>query len=181
MGEAREGKVAISRPLRGTKRELVELACKNAASVLRERDEKAASARAVLEELRQRLHLTRLPRRIECYDISTIQGRHSVGSGVVFTEAMPDKANYRRYRIRQVQGQDDFAMLAEVFSRRFRPEKVQAEGVPDLVVVDGGNRPAQRGAVDHPGTGVGGAFRSGIPCQKPHPAGCGISLDRKER
>ena len=138
LGETRGRKVAISRPLRGTKRELVELACKNAGASLRERDEKAASARAVLEELQQRLHLERLPHRIECYDISTIQGRHSVGSGVAFSDAKPDKANYRRYRIRHVLGQDDFAMLAEVFSRRFRPEKVDKEELPDLVVVDGG-------------------------------------------
>ena len=138
LGEARGKKVAIARPQRGVKRELVELAGKNAAAALRERDEAAASAEAVLEELRQRLLLSRLPQRIECYDISTIQGRHSVGSGVAFAGARPDKASYRRYRIRDVQGQDDFAMLAEVFSRRFREEKVAKEGLPDLVVVDGG-------------------------------------------
>jgi excinuclease ABC subunit C len=138
LGETKGRKVAIARPLRGTKRELVELACKNAAAALRQRDEKAASAQAVLGDLRQRLHLARLPRRIECYDISTIQGRHSVGSGIAFTDGSPDKANYRRYRIRHVQGQDDFAMLAEVFSRRFRPETVAKDGLPDLVVVDGG-------------------------------------------
>jgi len=138
LSETRGKKVVISRPLRGTKRELVDLASKNAAAALRERDERAASVQAVLEELRQRLHLARLPRRIECYDISTIQGRHSVGSGVCFTDGGPDKASYRRYRIRHVQGQDDFAMLAEVFGRRFRPETIEREGLPDLVVVDGG-------------------------------------------
>jgi excinuclease ABC subunit C len=138
LGEARGRKVTITRPQRGVKRELVELACKNAAAALRERDEAAASAEAALEDLRQRLHLSRLPQRIECYDISTIQGRHSVGSGVAFAGARPDKAGYRRYRIRDVEGQDDFAMLAEVFSRRFREEKVAEEGLPDLVVVDGG-------------------------------------------
>jgi excinuclease ABC subunit C len=138
LGEARGRKVVITRPQRGVKRELVELACKNAAAALRERDEAAASAEAVLEDLRQRLRLSRIPQRIECYDISTIQGRHSVGSGVAFAGARPDKASYRRYRIRDVEGQDDFAMLAEVFSRRFREEKVAKEGLPDLVVVDGG-------------------------------------------
>jgi len=138
LGEARGKKVVIARPQRGVKRELAELAVKNAASAQRERAEAAASAEAVLEELRQRLHLSRLPQRIECYDISTIQGRHSVGSGIAFAAARPDKANYRRYRIRDVQGQDDFAMLSEVFSRRFREEKVAKEGLPDLVVVDGG-------------------------------------------
>jgi excinuclease ABC subunit C len=138
LSETKGRKVAIGRPLRGTKRELVELACKNATAALRERDEAAASARAVLEDLQKRLHLERLPHRIECYDISTIQGRHSVGSGVAFSDGRPDKGNYRRYRIRDVEGQDDFAMLAEVFARRFREEKVNKDGLPDLVVVDGG-------------------------------------------
>jgi excinuclease ABC subunit C len=138
LSEAKGKRVVIARPLRGVKRELVELAGKNAATQLRERDEKQAAADAVLEALRQRLRLTRLPRRIECYDISTIQGRFSVGSGVVFSDGRPDKPRYRRYRIRHVEGQNDFAMLAEVFSRRFRPEKLEAEPLPDLVVVDGG-------------------------------------------
>src|SRR6185369_14981603 len=105
---------------------------------LREMAESAASAEAVLEELQRRLHLQRVPRRIECYDISTIQGRFSVGSGVVFSGGRPNKGAYRRYRIKGVEGQDDFAMLSEVFARRFRNERVEQEGLPDLVVVDGG-------------------------------------------
>jgi excinuclease ABC subunit C len=88
--------------------------------------------------LHKRLHLSRLPRRIECYDISTIQGRFSVGSGVSFLNAAADKKCYRHYRIRTVEGQDDFAMLREVFLRRFRAETIQKDGLPDLVVVDGG-------------------------------------------
>jgi excinuclease ABC subunit C len=138
LGETRGKKVTIGRPQRGTKRELVELACKNAVAALHERTEAASSAETILLELQQRLHLSRLPQRIECYDISTIQGRFSVGSGVAFKNGRPDKDSYRRYRIRGVAGQDDFAMLAEVFSRRFRPEKIDKDGLPDLVVVDGG-------------------------------------------
>ncbi len=138
LGEIKGRRVSITRPLRGVKHDLVELAAKNAAAALRERDEKQASSEAVLEVLLQRLHLARLPRRIECYDISTIQGRFSVGSGVVFTNGRPDKDRYRRYRIREVTGQDDFAMLAEVFSRRFSSDRVAQDGLPDLVVVDGG-------------------------------------------
>lgn len=158
LGEVRGKRVAISRPLRGTKRELVELACKNAAAALRERAEAAASARAVLEELQQRLHLERLPRRIECYDISTIQGRHSVGSGVAFSDGRPDKANYRRYRIRDVHGQDDFAMLAEVFARRFRRDRLDRDGLPDLVVVDGGIGQLNAALEIVNGLGLGGRF-----------------------
>ncbi len=131
-------RVTLITPKRGTRRDLVELACKNAAAALREREDTAAGVAAVLEELRQGLHLSRLPNRIECYDISTIQGRHSVGSGVTFINGSPDTKNYRRYRIRSVEGQDDFAMLSEVFSRRFRADQVEKAGLPDLVVVDGG-------------------------------------------
>lgn len=138
LTDARGRKVTVLHPLRGVKRELVDLAGKNAAAALRERDEKQASTETLLGELHKRLHLSRLPRRIECYDISTIQGRYSVGSGVSFLNGAADKKGYRHYRIREVEGQDDFAMLREVFSRRFREEALQKEGLPDLVVVDGG-------------------------------------------
>lgn len=138
LSDTKGRKVSILHPLRGVKRELVDLAGKNAVAVLRERDEKQASTETLLGELQQRLHLSRLPRRIECYDISTIQGRFSVGSGVCFSDGRADKKHYRHYRIRDVAGQDDFAMLREVFSRRFREETIQKEGLPDLVVVDGG-------------------------------------------
>lgn len=138
LEEARGGRVTITCPQRGTKRELVELACKNAESAIRQRDEAAAAAATTLAELRQRLQLSRIPARIECYDISTIQGRYSVGSGVTFSDGRPDKVNYRRYRIQSVTGQDDFAMLREVFSRRFREDSIAKNGLPDLVVVDGG-------------------------------------------
>ena len=122
FGELKGGKVSLFLPQRGTKRELVALAGKNAMSACRERDEKEATAEAVLVDLSRRLQLTRIPRRIECYDISTIQGRFSVGSGVVFTSGRADRQNYRHYRIRTVDGQDDFAMLREVFLRRFRAD-----------------------------------------------------------
>ena len=138
LADAKGRKVTILHPLRGVKRELVDLAGKNAAAALRERDEKQASTETLLGELHKRLHLSRLPRRIECYDISTIQGRFSVGSGVSFLDSRADKKNYRHYRIREVEGQDDFAMLREVFSRRFREDTVRKVGLPDLVVVDGG-------------------------------------------
>jgi excinuclease ABC subunit C len=138
FGELKGSKVTLSLPQRGTKRELVALADKNAMSACRERDEKEATAEAVLDELCRRLQLTRIPLRIECYDISTIQGRFSVGSGVVFTSGRADRNNYRHYRIRTVEGQDDFAMLREVFLRRFSAEGRGKNGLPDLVVVDGG-------------------------------------------
>lgn len=138
VSELKGSRVSLQVPQRGTKRELVALADKNAMSAFRERGEKEASAEAVLVDLSRRLQLTRVPHRMECFDISTIQGRFSVGSCVVFTSGVADRASYRRYRITTVEGQDDFAMLREVFQRRFRLETRNKEGMPDLVVVDGG-------------------------------------------
>ena len=138
LGELKGSKVSLLIPQRGTKRELVSLADKNAASAYQERNDKKATSAAVLVELSTRLQLTRIPRRIECYDISTIQGRFSVGSCAVFTSGKADRNYYRHYRIQTVEGQDDFAMLREVFLRRFRADSVEKNGLPDLVVVDGG-------------------------------------------
>lgn len=88
-----------------------------------------------LEEVQSKLHLSHFPRRIECYDISNIQGQDPVASRVVFIEGAPDKNLYRRYKIKTVVGSNDFAMMKEVLGRRFsNPE----EDLPDLVVVDGG-------------------------------------------
>jgi len=158
LAEIRGGRVVIACPQRGTKRELVELACKNAESAIRQRDEAAAAAATTLAELRQRLQLSRTPARIECYDISTIQGRYSVGSGVTFSDGRPDKGNYRRYRIQSVTGQDDFAMLREVFSRRFREDSIAKNGLPDLVVVDGGIGQLNAALEIINEMGLGGAF-----------------------
>ena len=138
LSDLKGRKVSLLRPLRGLKREMVELASKNAAAAIHERDEKLSSLETTLKDIQQRLHLARHPQRIECYDISTIQGRFSVGSGIVFNSGKPAKTLYRHYRIRDVSGQDDFAMLAEVFSRRFRADNIDSYGMPDLVVVDGG-------------------------------------------
>jgi excinuclease ABC subunit C len=138
FGELKGSKVSLLLPQRGTKRELVDLAGKNAMSAYRDRDEREATAEALLLDLSRRLQLSRIPRRIECYDISTIQGRFSVGSGVVFTLGKADRNNYRHYRIKTVDGQDDFAMLREVFLRRFRADSLEKNALPDLVVVDGG-------------------------------------------
>ncbi len=138
LGDLKGRKVRLHRPQRGEKAALVELAIRNAQAALLEKGARERSTATTLEELQQRLLLPALPRRIECYDISTLQGRHSVGSGVAFLDGVPDKARYRRYRIREIAGQDDFAMLQEVFSRRFSPERIAQWGVPDLVVVDGG-------------------------------------------
>ena len=87
--------------------------------------------------MQERLHLPAHPGRIECYDISNIGGEHAVGSRVVFVGGRPDKELYRHYRIRTVGQADDFAMMSEVLSRRFR-NGAEQDGRPDLIVVDGG-------------------------------------------
>jgi excinuclease ABC subunit C len=84
--------------------------------------------------LQDKLSLAKLPRRIECYDISNISGKHAVGSMVVLQDGEPDKSSYRRFRIKTVSESDDYAMMYEVLSRRF----AHNENLPDLVVVDGG-------------------------------------------
>ncbi len=87
-----------------------------------------------LEEIMDKLHLPRLPHRIECFDISNTQGEDSVASRVVFVDGAPDKNLYRRYKIKTVEGSNDFASMKEVLGRRFSHD----ESMPDLVVVDGG-------------------------------------------
>ncbi|HWI41622.1 MAG TPA: excinuclease ABC subunit UvrC [Verrucomicrobiae bacterium] len=135
LGERRGKKVAVSTPRKGTKAELVRLACTNAETAAAERSKSEKQAEETLDELRRALHLEALPRRIECYDISNIMGTHAVGSRAVFLEGRPDKGEYRRYRIRTVEGSDDFAMMHEVLSRRFSGRDGER---PDLIVVDGG-------------------------------------------
>ncbi len=131
------GVVALRTPQRGDKRSLVDLALSNAKhAFLRHQAETDRSTKA-LEELQRVCLLPRLPRRIECFDNSNIQGTDPVASMVVFTDGRPDRAAWRRYKIKTVEGADDFATMAEVLGRRFR--RAIEDGVfPDLIVVDGG-------------------------------------------
>lgn len=137
LGEQRGKKVVIHTPQRGAKVELVRMAGKNAESAAIERRKAQESAEGILQVLHERLHLARPPRRIECYDISNFQGETAVGSRVSFLDGRPDKDHYRRYRIRTVDQADDFGMMREVLSRRFRQEESD-DPFPDLIVVDGG-------------------------------------------
>ena len=123
LSDRRGSRVEVRRALRGEKRRLAELAADNAQQALASAKEATATRRArraeALEELREALNLESLPLRIECYDISTIQGVETVGSMVVFEDAAPKKAHYRKFAVRSLDGQDDFAAMAEVVSRRF--------------------------------------------------------------
>lgn len=126
----------VHAPRRGPGRALVELAETNARMALARRLAARESVDAALAELQQRLGLARLPRRIECYDVSTLQGSLAVGSRVAFEDGRPCKADYRRYRIRHAAGGDDYDCLREVMRRRL--DRLDAEPLPDLLVVDGG-------------------------------------------
>lgn len=88
-----------------------------------------------LEYIQKKLHLPKVPRRIECYDISNFQGKESVGSQVTFVDGVPFKDGYRRYKIKTVEGADDYSSLKEVLQRRFKHTEWED---PDLVLIDGG-------------------------------------------
>jgi excinuclease ABC subunit C len=128
--------VAVRVPETESESRLVKVARTNCRYALEQGRKKGTGhGLAALEEVMDRLQLARLPQRIECYDISNTQGEESVASRVVFVDGSPDKELYRRYRIRTVQGSNDFAMMREVLQRRFSRTD---EALPDLVVVDGG-------------------------------------------
>ncbi len=137
LSEKRGKKVSITVPRRGTKAELVLLAIKNAESAADENQRKKAGIEHTLQELQRQLHLSKPPKRIECYDISTFQGKHAVGSKVVFQDGVACKKDYRRYRIKSITQADDYGMMHEVLSRRFADSKAE-DAQPDLIIVDGG-------------------------------------------
>ena len=150
LSEQRGSRVEVRAAERGEKRRLQELATENAQVALATQAHQTELRRLrrveALEELREVLNLESLPIRIECFDISNIQGQDVVGSMVVFQDAMPKKAHYRKFGVKSLNGQDDFAAMAEVISRRFarlsnqRPDDYDESFVatPNLVVIDGG-------------------------------------------
>jgi len=137
LSERKGKRVDVLRPQRGDKVRLVEMAAENAQQSFRERQDADRNRERMSEELQRSLHLRNAPKRIECFDISNIQGRLAVGSMVTFDEGEPDKNRYRRFRIKTVPEADDFRMMYEVLTRRFARAK-QEGSYPDLLVVDGG-------------------------------------------
>ncbi len=148
-------KVTLKVPRRGKKKDLVKMAAENAAETLAalraQWQADAHKQEQALAELEEALGLPQAPTRIECYDISTTRGKETVGSMVVFVHGVPRKSRYRRFNVRDVSGQDDYAAMREVLERRFRrwhiastkesPGQRDIKGwgkLPDLLVVDGG-------------------------------------------
>ena len=137
LTELRGSKVEVTRPQRGEKRRLVDMAQANAREGYLARKSTAERQEAMAESLRHRLRLARPARRIECFDISNIHGLLAVGAMVTFQDGKPDKSRYRRFRIKTVKQADDFAMMYEVLSRRY--SRATGEGdLPDLAIIDGG-------------------------------------------
>jgi excinuclease ABC subunit C len=136
--------VEVRRPQRGDKRRILEMAVRNAeAGLEHERALEEAQRNKVastLDGLREDLALPKLPVRIECYDISNTMGTNSVASMIVFQGGRPAKGEYRRFRIRTVEGADDFASMAEVIRRRLERLRANDEKFPepDLILLDGG-------------------------------------------
>ncbi|MCC7392653.1 excinuclease ABC subunit UvrC [Candidatus Sumerlaeota bacterium] len=138
LTEQRQGPVRMVAPQRGEKLRLLEMAAKNARNELEKRLAGEKSRQQVLENLQSQLSLPTLPRRIECFDISNFQGSFVVGSMTSLLDGEPDKANYRHFKVQTVEGQDDFASMREVLTRRY--SRIVREGgeLPDLIVIDGG-------------------------------------------
>lgn len=136
-------KVPIKVPKIGEKRQFIEMAVSNARLKLGERKiEKAKAERdripQAVKDLKEALRLDRLPRRIECFDNSNIQGSDPVASMVCFVDAKPRKSEYKRFNIKTVEGPDDFASMKEVVKRRYSRVKKEKQQPPDLILIDGG-------------------------------------------
>src|SRR5712691_4774281 len=164
LREKRKGAVTITTPKRGEKLRLIEMVKQNAKEVLEQQRIKwltdSQKTQLALEELQEALNLAAPPQRIECYDISNTQGTNSVGAMVVFEAGRPKNSEYRRFKIKSVEGPDDFASHQEVLRRRFRtvaastkqvqgeePQAVEEElapqlqhdwAMPNLIIIDGG-------------------------------------------
>ncbi len=130
-------KVAVQVPVRGEKKRLVEMASNNADGELEKRVLKEKEERATILMLKDLIGMDVLPSRIECFDNSNLSGRDAVSSMVVFTDGRPDKSGYRKYIIRGLDIQDDYAYMFQVLERRFSKENEETP-FPDLLVVDGG-------------------------------------------
>ena len=137
LSDKKGERVRVHVPERGEKVRLVEMAMENARQSYEERAKTQKNQLEALTRLQSRLRLPKLPRRIECFDISTFQGQLTVGSQVVFTDGDPDKSGYRLFKVRGDAAGDDFASMFQVLTRRLR-RGLEERSLPDLLVVDGG-------------------------------------------
>ncbi|OGQ36954.1 MAG: excinuclease ABC subunit C [Deltaproteobacteria bacterium RIFCSPHIGHO2_12_FULL_43_9] len=137
LKEKKGREVLITVPKQGVKKKFLLMAQTNVKQQAKLREQTTEDVVSILNHLQASLKLSNLPSVIECYDISTFHGSQSYGSQVTFRDGLPDKSRYRLYKIRRVEGMDDFAMLKEVLERRFKPSS-ERMSLPDLVIIDGG-------------------------------------------
>jgi excinuclease ABC subunit C len=137
LTELKGKKVRIFVPMKGDKKDLLEMACENAERFLHTEDELQKERGELLQALKEKLHLKKVPRRIEAFDISNFQGGYATGSMVCFIDGEPNKERYRHFKIKTVEGADDYGMMYEVLLRRYQ-KAVEENDLPDLVLLDGG-------------------------------------------
>ena len=139
LTERTRHRIELAAPQRGEKRSLVDLVCQNAKQSYEQRFRvMAPSQKAIQESLQEALTLAELPKRIECFDISHIQGSETVASMVVWEDGTMKKADYRKFQIKTVSGNDDFASMREVIQRRYKRLLDEKKPFPSLVLIDGG-------------------------------------------
>ncbi|HEV8243096.1 MAG TPA: excinuclease ABC subunit UvrC [Nitrospirales bacterium] len=138
LSEKKREKVQVLTPERGKKHHLVQLAEENAAAALKDHLRDEATNRAAAEELQELFHLKKAPTRIEGFDISNIQGNQGVASMVVWEAGGAKRSEYRKFRIKTVEGADDFASMREVVLRHYSGVKEDQRPLPDLILIDGG-------------------------------------------
>ncbi len=139
LSERAQHKVELVVPQRGEKRSLVDLVGQNAKQSFDQRFRVLQPSRKMIEEsLQDLLTLPELPKRIECFDISHIQGTETVASMVVWEDGAMKKADYRKFQIKTVEGVDDFASMREVIGRRYRRVQDEQQAMPSLILIDGG-------------------------------------------
>lgn len=153
LSQEKGSKVHIQPVVRGEKRRLIELAQKNAGRNLKERMARHVDDDTVMEAVRKSLHLKKLPRRVEAFDISNIQGTNTVASMVVWENNQPHKDGYRKYKLRTVVGPDDFKSMHEVLTRRYKRATSGEQPLPDLILIDGGK--GQLNIAEHVLIGLG--------------------------
>jgi len=137
LTEQRGRKVTVKMPKRGLRLQLLKMGQKNAEISFIGKQTREKNLETTLEELKDRLRLSRIPKWIECFDVSNIMGTSATGSMVVFQDGQPDKSRYRRFRIRTLSQPDDYGMMYEVLMRRYS-KVAGGDGPPDLIMVDGG-------------------------------------------
>lgn len=166
LSERSGRKVSILYPQKGKLKRLLEIATKNAELALTERMKLHNANELALNALQEKLTLPTRPQRIECIDISLIQGSEPFGSLVVFIDGQPDKSKYRLFKIKTVTGMDDFAMIHEVVARRLK-RGIADQDLPDVLLIDGGKGQvsAAKRAMDEANmltSGTTGIFLAGI-------------------